>query len=323
MHKIQRIFFGKGITDSSLSAISHILAQFLSPEGLVAYFASLYWVIDQYKCTYGVWLIPSSILLNGSIKWIFRVPRPGWSDKDLLMKEWSHEYSFPSGHSQIAWALVTFFREANKKTSNSSNFQLSLFATIVSLSRVYMGVHYPRDVIAGAFFGWALAKIYIIALPRLKAVFSKMSLTTRLVSMQASSFLIFLLIWLQYRHVRRFPDPKLGTWVANAGQRIEPLSEPFMSYIGQLGVFSGLGLGICFLNRVHLRPPVGLKAILLRALLGYSGMLGSYFGIRFLEKRLLAKYSLTLQIVARFLRFGSVPLNIWLSMPKLFLMFGI
>lgn len=116
----------------------------VAPNGLTAYFAALYWLIDKHQCVYGVWLIPASVLVNGILKWCFRVPRPGWSDPNLGMKVtlagvcvldvcveylclsshsicadfgihnmiyqgWSHEYSFPSGHSQLAWALATFF----------------------------------------------------------------------------------------------------------------------------------------------------------------------------------------------------------------------
>ena len=50
-----------------------------------------------------------SEISNGLIKWYFRVPRPGWVDRNIEMRAWSHEYSFPSSHAQIIFSLVVFF----------------------------------------------------------------------------------------------------------------------------------------------------------------------------------------------------------------------
>jgi hypothetical protein len=48
-------------------------------------------------------------VLNGILKWHFHEPRPGWVDKDIKLREWSDEYSFPSSHAQIVWSLANFF----------------------------------------------------------------------------------------------------------------------------------------------------------------------------------------------------------------------
>ena len=38
-------------------------------ELMVPYFALLYWILDKYKCVYGIWLVPVSEVLNGCLKW--------------------------------------------------------------------------------------------------------------------------------------------------------------------------------------------------------------------------------------------------------------
>lgn len=53
--------------------------------------------------------VPISEISNGLIKWYFRVPRPGWVDRSIELRAWSHEYSFPSSHAQIIFSLATFF----------------------------------------------------------------------------------------------------------------------------------------------------------------------------------------------------------------------
>ena len=69
------------------------------------------------------------------------------------------DWSFPSGHttSSIAAALA-MFRNLPKKFG----WPLIVLAILISLSCLYVGVHYPSDVIAGAavgiFAGWASGK---------------------------------------------------------------------------------------------------------------------------------------------------------------------
>ena len=79
--------------------------------------------------------VPLTEIINGLMKWHFRVPRPGWVDRSIDLRAWSHEYvtshvngfawlhahllvvtpaalnrySFPSSHAQIMTAVVTFF----------------------------------------------------------------------------------------------------------------------------------------------------------------------------------------------------------------------
>jgi len=63
--------------------------------------------------------------------------------------------SFPSGHAQASFTVATFFALYYR------HYRVLLFlaAAAVAFSRVYLGVHYPSDVLAGAILGWSVAFI--------------------------------------------------------------------------------------------------------------------------------------------------------------------
>ncbi|MCZ7603385.1 MAG: phosphatase PAP2 family protein [Melioribacteraceae bacterium] len=71
-------------------------------------------------------------------------------------------FSFPSSHAVNNFAVAVFF------TILFPKYKWALFtiATLLALSRVYCGVHYPSDIIGGAIigslFGYILAKVALI-----------------------------------------------------------------------------------------------------------------------------------------------------------------
>lgn len=63
--------------------------------------------------------------------------------------------SFPSGHSASAFAFATGAAKAQPMLS----VPLLVLAALVGYSRVHTGVHYPADVLAGAFIGIGAAEL--------------------------------------------------------------------------------------------------------------------------------------------------------------------
>lgn len=61
-----------------------------------------------------------------------------------------NDWSFPSGHSSAGFSMSTvLFRETPRKIG----IPVLIFALLISLSRLYVGVHYPTDVICGIILG--------------------------------------------------------------------------------------------------------------------------------------------------------------------------
>ena len=65
-----------------------------------------------------------------------------------------HDHSFPSGHAATSFACATILAFAFPRLAAP----LYLLAAVIGFSRVYVGVHYPFDVVVGALLGIAVAK---------------------------------------------------------------------------------------------------------------------------------------------------------------------
>lgn len=98
-------------------------------------------------------------LLNQTFKMMFTRTRP--VDINLIVE---NGYSFPSGHSMVSLAFYGFFIYiiAHKRIKKNKKILycslLALLTLLIGISRIYLGVHYASDVLAG----FALAMAYLI-----------------------------------------------------------------------------------------------------------------------------------------------------------------
>lgn len=117
----------------------------------------LYWVIDKRLALRAGLLYLLSAYVNAVLKGIFAVPRPS---ADLVrVLDHATGYSFPSGHAQstaTAWGYLAASRRKRWLWVTAA-----AVIGLVCLSRVYLGVHYPQDVIVGTLVGALLVLLWI------------------------------------------------------------------------------------------------------------------------------------------------------------------
>jgi undecaprenyl-diphosphatase len=93
------------------------------------------------------------------LKHLFERPRPCQALENVrLLVGCGGSFSFPSNHAVNAFAIAATFSHFFRKTAVPMFF----IAVLVALSRIYVGVHYPSDVIAGAVIGGVVAGTVLI-----------------------------------------------------------------------------------------------------------------------------------------------------------------
>ncbi|MGC8558427.1 MAG: phosphatase PAP2 family protein [Nitrososphaeria archaeon] len=99
-----------------------------------------------------------SIISGEILKPLLAVPRPFHFYTYSLLVTMPHDYSYPSGHALIVWAGAssTFYYLRKRYV-----YLLSIEAALVSFSRVYVGVHWPLDVVGGAALGVSIAMLAV------------------------------------------------------------------------------------------------------------------------------------------------------------------
>lgn len=120
-----------------------------------------YWAVNKEMAQIGAVAGFATMTLNGMIKDIAKIERPISNENirfvaidnflvdTVSLKEGS--YSFPSGHSQTISVLM--FSLASYYKKKSLWIGSAILVLLVMLSRVYLGVHWPLDVLIGGLLG--------------------------------------------------------------------------------------------------------------------------------------------------------------------------
>ncbi len=223
-------------------------------------------------------ILVTSNLVNHAGKLIFASPRPYWVSSHV--HAWWSETSFgaPSGHAQhgvVVWGMIAAFIRRRGVWAASV-----LLIFLIGFSRVFLGVHFPHDVVAGWLLGaailWAFVRYWEPAAAWLSGrAFGQQTLIALIVS------LIFIAVGWGVTALRN--DYQLPiAWVNNAllaGSDAPAPLDP-SGIFTSAGTFFGLSFGFAWIKLLggyHVEGPIWKRAI--RYVLGLIGVLILWMGL--------------------------------------------
>lgn len=135
---------------------------FFGNGGICLIIFSIFLMFFQKTRRYGtamlLGIIIGALFTNVWLKVAVARPRPYSDEASLMHQLWvtmgqhtESDLSFPSGHTTCAFASMTPLFFAKKKPVAICAF---VFAVLMGISRIYLAVHYPTDVIAGMIVGF-------------------------------------------------------------------------------------------------------------------------------------------------------------------------
>lgn len=144
---------------SWLSAPMKFFTFFGNEEFYMLVMPALYWCLDAtLGFRIGLMLVISGSL-NSMAKLLFKSPRPYWVDKQVVAYSSEHSFGMPSGHAMNATSVWGLFATSLKK--KAVTITAILLILLIGISRIYLGVHFLSDVLAGWLLGSLLLLLYI------------------------------------------------------------------------------------------------------------------------------------------------------------------
>jgi len=145
---MQFLRFLEGLRTPFMDTVMSLITQLGDELFFMVIAITMFWCIDKRRGYYLLSVGFVGTVLNQFLKLVFRVPRPWVLDPDFTIVESAREaatgYSFPSGHTQNA--VGTFGGVARSSKKRWVQIVSIVILLLVSFSRMYLGVHTPKDV---------------------------------------------------------------------------------------------------------------------------------------------------------------------------------
>ena len=141
-----------------LDVLFKLITYFGNPLPWFIIAAWLFWAGYEKKSFTLMTILLFSSIASGTLKQIIARPRP----TGLIVLDDLVGYSMPSGHSTLAGTIAgyAYFSNWIKK---QFKWTILILAILTGVSRLYLGVHYISDVLAGlllgAILGWSISKL--------------------------------------------------------------------------------------------------------------------------------------------------------------------
>lgn len=243
-----------------------------------------YWWGDAALATQLATALAVSTALAGLLKLALRQPRPYWLDARVRAFSRSHEYGLPSRH--VLNATLTFGILLGQVAAGW--LPVAIIGTViliilVAISRLYIGVHFPLDVVTGFGLGLIGLGLYWLWVGGLSANWNALNLWPQIgASCLASAVYLGAVLVILKTSVEN-SDPVAWRATASLGRKKPVLSPRNLTYhVATAGGILGLGIALAlsahwpWKSMLYVVPP---WAFIARLAIGLAGAAALWFGL--------------------------------------------
>ncbi len=199
----------------------------------------LMWAYDLRLGLYTALLYILSGFVNLSLKAVFHQPRPSPEVVARLVQ--AGGYGFPSGHAQNA--VVVWGWLAHMTRQRAALWGATVLSLLIGFSRIYLGVHFPHDVLAGWGIGLVLLGVVVHWGPQVERWLTRQPLQAQLtVALLPLLTVIVVPDELVARAAGALVGAAVGTVVERSSVGFVPGGSPFQRLACLTVGFLGLGL---------------------------------------------------------------------------------
>jgi membrane-associated phospholipid phosphatase len=237
----------------------------------------LYWSVDTGLGLRIAFILATSNYLNHILKLLFATPRPYWVSAQV--KPFLHENSFaiPSGHAQNSAAFTGIAAAWIRRPWAWVTALLLTF--FIGFSRLYLGVHFVHDALAGWAIGYVLLLLFLRFWDPVAAWLRTKTLAQQIGIALLISLLMIAMGLLAIAPLEGYVFPP--EWEENA-RRAGPVPDP-VSIEGTFtsaGSFFGLAAGAAWIaSRGGFQAAGPLEKRALRYVIGLIGIMMLWFGL--------------------------------------------
>lgn len=283
-------------------------------EFIIMLLPLIFWSIDSILGVRMAFMLVISGSFNNYFKVLFHSPRPFWFDARVKSYSMETGFGLPSGHSQNAASLFGMMAATVRKKGFTIAVLVVIF--LVGLSRLYLGMHFLRDVLSG----WLLGGLFVLLYMRLEKPVVKWLITKSLALQILLSFILgIVLILLGFGSMALSSSWQMpAEWISNAALTGGAVPDPFNmeGTITLGGVAFGFMAGYAIWVKKFGQPKALGSALkrFLRYLVGIIGVVALYLGL----KMIFPEEPLVLGFILRFVRYTIIGLWVTYFAPLIF-----